>query len=77
MKKVAPGSFRQWVMAPYPLYKRETQKQARAGKRRRAQAVLRTKVLLYGEPSPDEAKITAVFNDDLAQPVDALSADMP
>ncbi|KAK0628285.1 DHS-like NAD/FAD-binding domain-containing protein, partial [Bombardia bombarda] len=71
-RRVTPRSFRRWVMAPCPSCKKEQKKRTMAGKRKRAVGVLRPKVLLYGEHCPDESEITAAFNSDLEEPVDAV-----
>ncbi len=42
-------------------------RQAKAGR-----GLLRPKILIYGEGSPDKSKITAAFNSDLAQPIDVV-----
>jgi len=71
-RRVTPRSFRRWVMAACPSCGREGMKRAARGKRKGTAGFLRPKVLLYGEHCTDEAEITAAFNDDLKQPVDAV-----
>jgi NAD-dependent SIR2 family protein deacetylase len=71
-RKVTARSFRRWVIALCPSCKKEMKRRAITGKRRHTQGLLRPKVLLYREPCPNEAKITAAFKSDLAQPVDAV-----
>ncbi|KAH7115764.1 DHS-like NAD/FAD-binding domain-containing protein, partial [Dactylonectria estremocensis] len=70
--KVTPQSFLQLVKATCPTCEKEQSDRASAHKRRRAMGFLRSNVLLYGENSPNEASITATFNHDIAQPVDAV-----
>ncbi|KAH6957693.1 DHS-like NAD/FAD-binding domain-containing protein [Ilyonectria sp. MPI-CAGE-AT-0026] len=70
--QVTPQSFPRWVLAPCPLCKKEQRKRAMARKRKRAVGFLRPNVLLYGENCPGEEEITAAFNRDLTQPVDAV-----
>ncbi|KAH7132782.1 DHS-like NAD/FAD-binding domain-containing protein [Dactylonectria macrodidyma] len=69
---VTPRSFPRWVLAPCPLCKKEQRKRVMTRKRRRAVGFLRPNVLLYGENCPGEDEITAAFNRDLTQPVDAV-----
>ena len=71
-RRVTSQSFRRWIAAPCPSCKAEGEKHARAGKRRRSGGFLRPKVLLYGEGCADETEITAAFNSDLVQPIDAV-----
>ncbi|KAJ4200334.1 hypothetical protein NW759_015911 [Fusarium solani] len=70
--KVTPESFPQWIQASCPLCEEEQSKRAAEGKRRRNVGTLRTSVLLYGQDSPSESKITAAFNYDMEHPVDAI-----
>lgn len=42
------------------------------GLRRRSTGKLRTSVLLYNEPNPDDSEALVAFNDDLSRPVDAV-----
>ncbi|KAF4990623.1 hypothetical protein FDECE_14287 [Fusarium decemcellulare] len=70
--KVTPESFPQWIQDSCPLCEEEQSKRAAEGKRRRNVGTLRTSVLLYGEDSPSESRITAAFNYDLEHPVDAI-----
>ncbi|KAH6881125.1 DHS-like NAD/FAD-binding domain-containing protein, partial [Thelonectria olida] len=71
-KRVTSQSFPRWVMASCPLCEEEQGERAIALKRRRDEGFLRPNVLLYGEDCPAEAEITAAFNSDLAQPIDAV-----
>ncbi|KAH8662641.1 DHS-like NAD/FAD-binding domain-containing protein [Ilyonectria robusta] len=70
--QVTPPSFPRWVLAPCPLCKTEQRNRVMARKRKRAVGFLRPNVLLYGENCPGEEEITAAFNRDLTQPVDAV-----
>ncbi|RSL82140.1 hypothetical protein CDV31_016963 [Fusarium ambrosium] len=70
--KVTPESFPRWIQASCPLCEQEQNNRAAEGKRRRNVGTLRTSVLLYGEDSPSESRITAAFNYDLKYPVDAV-----
>ncbi|RTE69759.1 hypothetical protein BHE90_015859 [Fusarium euwallaceae] len=70
--KVNPESFTLWIQASCPLCEEEQSKRAAEGKRRRNVGTLHTSVLLYGQDSPSESKITAAFNYDLEHPVDAI-----
>ncbi|KAJ4167377.1 hypothetical protein NW754_011192 [Fusarium falciforme] len=70
--KVTPESFPRWIQASCPLCEEEQSKRAAEGKRRRNVGTLHTSVLLYGQDSPSESRITAAFNYDLEHPVDAV-----
>ncbi|KAL6353653.1 hypothetical protein LRP88_12966 [Fusarium phalaenopsidis] len=70
--QVTPESFPRWIQASCPSCEEEQSKRAAEGKRRRNVGELRTSVLLYGEDSLSESRITAAFNYDLEHPVDAV-----
>ncbi|KFA80095.1 hypothetical protein S40288_10257, partial [Stachybotrys chartarum IBT 40288] len=71
-KVISAETFKGWVMKPCPHCKRLQRQRVREGKRRQSVGFLRPKVLMYGEGCPDESAITATFNDDLREPVDAV-----
>ncbi|KAH7111075.1 DHS-like NAD/FAD-binding domain-containing protein [Dendryphion nanum] len=70
--RVTTESFLQKVDAQCPVCEEEQAKRVLNGLRRRSIGKLRTSVLLYNEPNPDDSEAMAAFNDDLSRPVDAV-----
>ena len=70
--RVSSDSCQKWALTPCPECQAEMQKRVDQGKRPRDIGVLRSKVLLYGEHSPDEEELGERLESDLEQPVDAV-----
>ncbi|KAH7111872.1 hypothetical protein B0J11DRAFT_585799 [Dendryphion nanum] len=70
--RVTTESFLQKINAQCPIFEEEQAKRVFNGLRRRSTGKLRTSVLLYNEPNPDDSEAMAAINDDLSRPVDAV-----